>query len=149
MGESEIQVSPFPTVSKPERAFLVGIAGQNDGMSAAKEYLEELHELVDTLGIPVCGEVVAPIRQIHPKFYVGSGKLEEIRDMASGAGADMLIFDCELGPSQQRCGQSGHRERRGARTDARSRLLQAEKEPDPGHFSRLQQSGGRGGYHRY
>ena len=39
--------------------------------------------------------------------------------------------------TQQRCGQSGHRERRGARADASSRLFQAEKEPDPGHFSRL------------
>lgn len=102
MGEAEIQVSPFPTASRPDRAFLVGIADQADGISAAKEYLSELHELVDTLGIPVCGETVAPVRQIHPKYYVGSGKLEEIRDMASGAGADLLIFDCDLGPSQQR-----------------------------------------------
>ena len=52
--------------------------------------------------MPVCGEIIAPVRQIHPKFYVGSGKLEEICGQAAAAGADILIFDCELGPSQQR-----------------------------------------------
>ena len=102
MNETDIQESPFPTVGKPQQAFLVGIADQNDGLAAAREYLEELRELVNTLGVPVCGEIVAPIRQIHPKFYVGSGKLEEIKAEAAAKGANILIFDCELGPSQQR-----------------------------------------------
>ena len=101
MSETEIQERPFPTTDKPECAFLVGIAEQNDNGSA-REYLAELRELVTTLGIPVCGEMIAPVRQIHPKYYVGSGKLEEIREQAAAGGAGILIFDCELGPSQQR-----------------------------------------------
>ena len=64
MNEAEIQESPFPTVGKPEQAYLVGIADQRDGMAAAREYLEELRELVNTLGVPVCGETVAAVRQI-------------------------------------------------------------------------------------
>ncbi|MBQ9337151.1 MAG: GTPase HflX [Lentisphaeria bacterium] len=101
MSGTEIQERPFPTAGKPESAFLVGIAEQNDNGSA-REYLAELRELVGTLGIPVCGEMIAPVRQIHPKYYVGSGKLEEIREQAAAGGAGILIFDCELGPSQQR-----------------------------------------------
>lgn len=102
MSEEEIQVSPFPTAGKPEKAFLVGIADPNDTSASPREYLDELRELTETLGVPVCGEIIAPVRQIHPKYYVGSGKLEEICSQASAAGAEILIFDCELGPSQQR-----------------------------------------------
>ncbi len=96
------QEKPYPTAVRQENAFLVGISDQNEGMAATREYLEELRELAATLGIPVCGETIAAVRQIHPKYYVGSGKLEEIREQAAAAGADILIFDCELGPSQQR-----------------------------------------------
>lgn len=102
MSEAEIQMSPFPTAGQPKRAFLVGIADQDDSTVAVREYLDELRELVSTLGVPVCGEMIAPVRQIHPKFYVGSGKLEEILEQADASGAEMLVFDCELGPSQQR-----------------------------------------------
>ena len=41
MSETEIQERPFPTTGKPESAFLVGIAEQNDNGSA-REYLAEL-----------------------------------------------------------------------------------------------------------
>lgn len=102
MSEEPFQTSPFPTQCEMEQAFLVGIQTPEEGSTAAGEYLEELHELVRTLGIPVTGSLVAPVRQIHPKFYVGSGKLEEIIAGAKQGGAHMLIFDCELGPSQQR-----------------------------------------------
>ncbi len=86
----------------PPPAYLVGVLEQHSSFAAAREYLEELRELVNTLGLPVCGEMVAPLRKINPKFYVGSGKLEEIRQNAASRGASLLIFDCELGPSQQR-----------------------------------------------
>ena len=102
MSEAAFQEKPYPTAVRQENAFLVGISDQNEGIGAAREYLEELRELACTLGIPVCGEMIAPVRQVHPKFYVGSGKLEEIREQAAAGGAGILIFDCELGPSQQR-----------------------------------------------
>ena len=101
-GEAVFQEKPFPTADQPEKAFLVGISDPNEGAAAAREFLEELRELVTTLGIPVVGETVAPVRQIHPKYYIGSGKLETIREQAEAAGASILVFDCELGPSQQR-----------------------------------------------
>ena len=102
MNGTEIQEKPYPTAVRQQRAFLVGIADQNSGTAAAREYLDELRELTHTLGVPVCGETIAMVRQLHPKYYVGSGKLEEILEQAAAASADILIFDCELGPSQQR-----------------------------------------------
>ncbi|MBP5182003.1 MAG: hypothetical protein J6331_03130, partial [Lentisphaeria bacterium] len=63
-------------------AFLVGVQDRDTPDSAVKEYVSELSELVKTLGIPVKGTLTAPLHAIHPKFYIGSGKLEEIRDKA-------------------------------------------------------------------
>ncbi len=83
-------------------AFLIGIQGADCSHASALEYLAELRELVNTLGIPVAGEQIVPVRQIHPKFYVGSGKIQELKAGALSHGASILIFDCELGPSQQR-----------------------------------------------
>ena len=55
MSEAQLQTSPFSTACEMEQAFLVGIQTPEDGSTAAGEYLEELHELVRTLGIPVTG----------------------------------------------------------------------------------------------
>ena len=56
--------------------------------------------MTDTAG----GEVVDIVRQRidapHPRFYVGKGKVEELRESVSGADADLVIFDDELTPAQ-------------------------------------------------
>ncbi|MBO4304996.1 MAG: GTPase HflX [Lentisphaeria bacterium] len=83
-------------------AFLVGVQDRDTPDSAVKEYISELSELVRTLGVLVKGTLTAPLHAIHPKFYIGSGKLEEIRDKAKELHCAMLVFDCPLGPSQQR-----------------------------------------------
>ena len=83
-------------------AFLIGIQGADCSHASAMEYLAELRELVNTLGIPVAGEKIVSVRQINAKFYVGSGKIQELKAEAAAHGASILVFDCELGPSQQR-----------------------------------------------
>ena len=83
-------------------AFLIGIQDADSSHASALEYLAELGELVNTLGIPVAGEKAVSVRQVNPKFYVGSGKIRELKAEALSLGASILIFDCELGPSQQR-----------------------------------------------
>lgn len=84
------------------RAFLVGTFQPPESVSEAKECLAELAELVRTLEVPVAGEAVAQIRTANPKYFVGSGKAEEIRDAAKDAGANVIVFDAALGPTQQR-----------------------------------------------
>lgn len=83
-------------------AFLVGVIESGEDPSEAREHLEELRELVSTLGFRIVGELTAGIRLPNPKFYVGSGKAEEIAAAAREAGAELIVFDTELGPSQQR-----------------------------------------------
>ena len=56
------------------KAFLVGCCDANGSLADVREYLAELGELVDTLGVDVCGEMSVRIREPNPKFYIGSGK---------------------------------------------------------------------------
>lgn len=83
-------------------AFLVGIHSADIQPHDAKEHLDELRELVGTLGIGDAGNMLVNLRQPNPKFYIGSGKVVEIKEAAQSAGANIIVFDCELGPSQQR-----------------------------------------------
>ena len=66
-------------------AFLVGFSGMGQTAAETREYLEELSELVHTLGYSTCGELIANVRVPEARYYVGSGKAEEIRDCANQA----------------------------------------------------------------
>lgn len=83
-------------------AFLVGFSGMGQTVAETREYLEELSELVHTLGYSTCGELIANVRVPEARYFVGSGKAEEIRDSANQANAEIVVFDSELSPSQQR-----------------------------------------------
>ncbi|HEV7866242.1 MAG TPA: GTPase HflX [Chthoniobacteraceae bacterium] len=85
-----------------ERALLVGAYIDASDKSGAISLLEELGELVDTLGIPIMERMLVHHREYHPRFLLGSGKAEEIAAKARELEADVIIFDNELSPSQQR-----------------------------------------------
>ena len=63
-------------------------------------HLRELAELTDTAGASVVGELVQQIDKPHPATYLGSGKIDELRDRVSETEASLVIFDDELSPSQ-------------------------------------------------
>ena len=67
---------------------------------AADEHLRELEELADTAGAVVVGQVMQQLEKPHPGTYLGSGKIDELRDMVSERSASLVIFDDELSPSQ-------------------------------------------------
>lgn len=66
----------------------------------ADEHLRELEELADTAGAVVVGQVTQQLEKPHPGTYLGSGKIDELRDMVSDRSASLVIFDDELSPSQ-------------------------------------------------
>jgi len=95
--------NPESTRSRKERAILVGIDifGQQSFMTF-EESLEELSLLADTAGLEVIGESSQSLSKPHPDTFIGSGKVEELRIMASETNADVIIFDNELSPRHQR-----------------------------------------------
>ncbi|MBQ6533547.1 MAG: GTPase HflX, partial [Opitutales bacterium] len=86
--------------SERRRALLVGFA--RGGESRDLSILDELGELVKNLGIDAVGREVAFLREPSAHFLVGSGKFSEIAQKARSLGADLIVFDDELSPAQQR-----------------------------------------------
>ena len=76
-----------------EKAVLVG-ADEND--------LEELELLVDTAGAETVLKMTYHDRKIDPAYYIGRGKVKEIREAAETVSANLIVFDNELSPVQQR-----------------------------------------------
>lgn len=87
---------------KPERAILVALDYGRDGLLSADESLAELTRLSHTAGVEVAATVVQRVRQLHPGTLIGSGKIEEVRALVGTQTADLVIFDDELSPAQQR-----------------------------------------------
>ena len=83
-----------------ERVILVGISERNGDDTESS--LAELAELAATAGAEVVGTVIQNLEHMHPGTYVGTGKLEEIRDMIWEKEATGIICDDELSPIQMR-----------------------------------------------
>ena len=95
----------FEIKEKPkmvERALLVSAYTKTDERLDAQSLLEELEELVNTLGVPVIERLLVFHRENHANLLLGSGKAQEIADVVKELGIDVLIFDNELSPAQQR-----------------------------------------------
>ncbi len=104
--ESELgQIQILRNVGKSSRgaqayALLVSVSTASRGM--AVDSLNELEELARSSGIAVADRVLQHRRQPDPRFLLGSGKLRDIALLAVQKGADLIIFDQELNPSQIR-----------------------------------------------
>ncbi len=85
--------------SHSERAVLVHIGV---GRAWSEESLSEFRELVRACGAEAAGEVTGSRARPDPRFFVGSGKLEEVRSLAESSGADLVVVDHELTPGQER-----------------------------------------------
>ena len=86
-----------------ERAFIVGTLMVNDDPGRVHAHLDELAELLKNLDIEVVDRAAVKLKGApHPQYFVGTGKAEEIALMAEEAKADVLVFDMEITPTQQR-----------------------------------------------
>jgi GTP-binding protein HflX len=87
-------------------AFLVGVALKNERMKETsltlEESLDELAALASSAGLVVVGRGSQTLERVDGRTYVGSGKLQEFASEALTLGADCLLFNDELRPSQQR-----------------------------------------------
>ncbi len=85
-----------------ERAVLVGIATGGVGVEKETEYLKELAFLVDTAGAKVEKSFLQRLDLPNGKYYIGSGKLEEVKTYVEAEKIDLVVFDDELTPAQSR-----------------------------------------------
>jgi GTP-binding protein HflX len=66
------------------------------------ESLSELRELLRTAGVAAVGELVQHLDRPHPNSYLGSGKLEELKQLLAASDANLVACDDELSPRQER-----------------------------------------------
>ena len=83
-------------------ALLIAIYRSKEEASASLEALDELERLCDTYGLKAAHKISCSIKKIESSTFLGKGKLEEIKEIANEETIDLLIFDDEITPQQQR-----------------------------------------------
>jgi GTP-binding protein HflX len=86
-------------VIEPERGLVLAVLPRS---ADAQEELGELRELARTAGVEPVAELVQQRQRPDPRSYVGKGKLAELEQAYADAGAEVLLVDGELDPTQQR-----------------------------------------------
>ena len=86
----------------PSRAILVGVNLRDTSMQETEESLQELRQLTETAGIEVVCETIQPRNMPSPRYFIGEGKVEELKPLIEELNADAIIFDEELSPGQNR-----------------------------------------------
>ncbi|MBO7277374.1 MAG: GTPase HflX [Bacteroidales bacterium] len=87
---------------EPDRCVVVGITTPEVSVEQTEEYLDELIFLIDTAGAVVEKRFTQKLPYKDPRTFVGSGKLEEIKEYIKAADINWVVFDDELLPSQAR-----------------------------------------------
>jgi GTPase len=89
--------------SSPEKALLVGLVTGGAARAARTESsMVELGLLAESAGAQVVGQILQDRKRPDPATLIGRGKLEEVSRVSSESGANLILFDDELSPAQQR-----------------------------------------------
>ena len=86
------------------RAVLVGLNAHclSEAENADDSSMEELADLLETAGGECVGTVFQNKDTPDPRTFIGEGKVAEVKELVDAMGADMVIVDNPLSPSQQR-----------------------------------------------
>ena len=90
------------TVVGQSRAVLIGTYSSEISRNKASEFIDELAFLATTAHIVVEKTFLQQLRNINPKYFIGTGKLQEIKEFISLHSIDIVVFDDELSPAQQK-----------------------------------------------
>lgn len=84
------------------KALLIAFYLKEDEKNFSEETLEELERLSTTYGLEAIAKIPVPLREITASTIIGKGKLQELLGLAEEMQADVIIFDEEITPQQQR-----------------------------------------------
>jgi GTP-binding protein HflX len=85
-----------------ERALLIGTRNGTKREWDVSDSLEELSLLAKTAGACVAGTIIQELKKVDTSLLIGTGKAEEIREVIRSHDIDLVIFDDDLTPTQQR-----------------------------------------------
>ncbi|MFB6290243.1 MAG: GTPase HflX [Candidatus Bipolaricaulia bacterium] len=101
----EDRIGKRARVKARERAILVGIDLnylEKEELWTTEESLEELGSLAETAGVEIVDRVIQRRNKPDSKFYIGKGKVDEIKSLVTELGAHVILFNDELRPAQAR-----------------------------------------------
>ena len=85
-----------------QKALLIGIILKNEIRADKEESLKELVNLVKTAGSSPTIIQTKRVEKIDPKTFIGKGSIKELVDISDANDIDVVLFDCELTPNQQK-----------------------------------------------
>ena len=85
-----------------QKALLIGIVLKSETRADKEESLKELVNLVETAGSSPTIIQTKRVEKIDPKTFIGKGSIKELVDISDANDIDVVLFDCELTPSQQK-----------------------------------------------
>ncbi|MFO0891037.1 MAG: GTPase HflX [Isosphaeraceae bacterium] len=88
-------------MGRSERAILVGVI-LPDHDASRDDPLDEIRGLAETAGLLVVGTMLQKRQHVDISTYIGSGKVEELKELVAAHEADVVVFDNDLGPAQTR-----------------------------------------------
>ena len=97
-----IELEKETVAIREQRAFLIGFLEPDQDCSVVESQLDELADLVRNLEIIPLEPEIVRLRNHQVRYRTGSGKAEELARMVQECEADILVFDSDLTPSQQR-----------------------------------------------
>ena len=98
---SELEFPSF-SIDEKEKAIVVGVQLAKQSEDEVSEDLDELSSLLMTLGVPVVYRLIQKRIKLNPAFLVGSGKVEELSQLADSYEANYIVFDHILTAPQVR-----------------------------------------------
>ena len=89
-------------IKTQDRVIVIGVGLKTEALSEIKENLLELEELVVAAGGEVVGSLIQILPQWNPAYLIGTGKVEEVRDMVTDSTATVVVIDHQLSGVQIR-----------------------------------------------
>ncbi len=89
-------------IKTQDRVVVIGVGLKTEALSEIKENLLELEELVVAAGGEVVGSLIQILPQWNPAFLIGTGKVDEVRDMVTDSSATVVVIDHQLSGVQIR-----------------------------------------------
>ncbi len=89
-------------IKTQDRVVVIGVGLKTEALSEIKENLLELEELVVAAGGEVVGSLIQILPQWNPAYLIGTGKVDEVRDMVADSAATIVVIDHQLSGVQIR-----------------------------------------------
>lgn len=90
------------TAPEKPKAILVSLCQNSKDYEEKLRSIDELERLCDTADIEILAKLIQSRKEIEPATYLGKGFIEDLKNKLDMLGADFLVFDNELSPSQSR-----------------------------------------------